>query len=310
MTLHASIIGIDVSKAMLDIFDRGAGRFQRIANTTEAICEQAKAWRATGVFVVFEATGSYDRMLRACLGEAGIPHARVNPERARHFARYAGFAAKTDRIDARMLAEMGARGGLATEPPIDPEREALRALHRRRDQLVAARKAEATRLADVACDVERDSLLAHIAWLKTEIARFDLAIHNHIAACERLRSAAARLRSIPGIGPVCAATYLALMPELGTRTAKAIAALAGLAPLNRDSGTFAGKRSIAHGRTRVRVAAYMAALAASRTKSCLGDFYRTLISAGKPPKLALIALARKITVLANALLRDATTFQN
>jgi transposase len=309
MTLHPYIIGIDVSKATLDIFDRQTGRCSRIGNNLEIICEQASIWRDADAFVVFEATGAYDMALRHCLSTSGVAHARVNPQRARHFARYAGYHAKTDRIDARMLAEMGARGGLIPEPPLDPEREALKSLHRRRDQLVAMRKAETTRLADAPSQIERESLATHITWLKEQIASFDKAIRDHIAASERLAAAAARLRSIPGCGVVSTATLLALMPELGHRNPRTIAALVGLAPINRDSGTFQGKRSIAGGRSRVRGALYMAALSASRSNTQLGRFYRSLIDANKPPKLALTALARKIVIIANSLIRDQSDFK-
>lgn len=309
MTLHPCIVGIDISKANLDIFTSSDGRSRRIANTTEAIGPMVEDWRQAGAFVVLEATGSYDTALRRCLAAASVPHARVHPDRARHFARYAGFAAKTDRIDARMLAEMGRHGGLAPEPPADPERDALRALNRRRDQLVHARKAEQTRLAEAEAGIERDSIEQHIAFLDTAITTIEQAIAAAIARSGHLSAATARLRRIPGIGPVTATILLTRMPELGQRSPKTIAALAGLAPLNRDSGRHAGQRSITGGRKRVRDALYMAAVAASRSHSQLGAFYNTLRAAGKPPKLAFVAIARKILTIANAIIRDDKPFQ-
>lgn len=308
MTLHPCFIGCDISKAHLDLFDSGTGRFARIANTQEAIQPMLEGWRHAEAFVVFEATGSYDSFLRHTLADAGIPHARVHPERARHFARYAGFAAKTDRIDARMLAEMGRYGGLRPEPPADPERDRLRALHRRRDQLVLTRKAERTRLAEARLDIERTSLEAHISFLDAAIADLDQTIAACLDASATLRAAALRLRQIPGIGPVTAATLIALLPELGQRSSKTIAALAGLAPLNHDSGRISRQRSIRAGRKRVRDALYMAAVAASRSHSQIADFYKRLRNAGKPPKLAFIATARKLLAIANAISRDNAPF--
>jgi transposase len=310
MTLHPCCVGIDISTATLDIFEGDTGRYTRIANTDDAIADMCDPWRESGATIVCEATGCYDTRLRTALDRAGIPYARVNPERARHFARYAGFSAKTDRVDARMLAEMGRRGGLAPEPPLDPQREALRALHRRRDQLVAARKADRQRAPDTINQVERDSIERHIAFLDAEIDILNRAITRHLADDPTLRRLELRLRSIPNVGPVAATTLIALMPELGTRSPKAIACLAGLAPINRDSGTHQGARSIAGGRKRVRDALYMAAVSASRSEAGFGAFYKKLRNAGKPPKLAFIAVARKILLTANAIVRDDAPYRH
>jgi transposase len=310
MTLHPCCVGIDISKAMLDIFESDTGRHARIANDDEAIAQACRPWSERGATIVYEATGCYDTRLRTALDKAGIAHIRVNPERARHFARYAGFTAKTDRIDARMLAEMGRHGGLTPEPPLDPCREALRALHRRRDQLVAHRKAERQRIADAIDDTERGSIDRHIAFLDTEVETLDRAITRQLADNADLRRIEIRLRSIPNIGPVAATTLIALMPELGSRSPKAIACLAGLAPINRDSGSHFGARSIAGGRKRVRDALYMAAVSATRSDKAFGAFYKKLRDNGKPPKLALIAVARKILTTANAVIRDDTPYRN
>ena len=295
---------------MLDIFEGDTGRHARIANDDEAIAEACRPWSERGATIVYEATGCYDTRLRTALDKAGIAHIRVNPERARHFARYAGFTAKTDRIDARMLAEMGRHGGLTPQPPLDPCRETLRALHRRRDQLVAHRKAERQRIADAIDDTERGSIDRHIAFLDTEIEVLDRALTRQLADNPNLRRIEIHLRSIPNIGPVAATTLIALMPELGSRSPKAIACLAGLAPINRDSGSHFGARSIAGGRKRVRDALYMAAVSATRSDKAFGAFYKTLRDNGKPPKLALIAVARKILTTANAVIRDDTPYRN
>ena len=221
-----------------------------------------------------------------------------------------GETNKTDRLDARMLAEMGRRGGLAPEPPADPERDALRALSRRRDQLVQCRKAEQTRLPEADPGIEQGSIEDHIAFLNAAIAAIDKAIAAALSQSDRLRAAAARLRRIPGIGPVTATVLLALMPELGLRSPKTIAALAGLAPINRDSGKHRGQRCVTGGRKRVRDALYMAAVAASRSHSQLAAFYKNLRAAGKPPKLAFVALARKLLTIANAIIRDGAAFRH
>lgn len=308
MTLHPGVIGIDISKAHLDIFDAGAGTTRRIANTAAAITAWIGELGRRDGLVVMEATGRYDAVLRHALGAAGIAHARVNPEAARHFARASGRRAKTDAIDARMLAELGQRLAPRAEPPAEPERAALAALSRRRDQLVATRKQERTRRSEEADAVIAADLDAHLAWLDQHIASLDRAIQNAVRTSAALAHEAALLRSVPGIGPVAAAVLIAQFPELGRIDHKAAAALAGLAPYNNDSGTFRGKRSVRGGRTRVRQALYMAALAAARSDTALGRFHQRLRDAGKPPKLALIALARKLLTVLNAILKQQTPF--
>jgi transposase len=300
MDIHPGVVGIDVSKARLDIFD---GSASSCANTAEAIGPLARGWAKSGVLVVYEATGVYDRALRHALDGAGARHARVNPSKARAFARAAGFLAKTDQVDARMLSLMGQVLAPREQPPADPDRERLCALHRRRDQLVLIRQQERTRLkgcedAEIASDLRR-----HLLWLDAEVKALDGRIACAIAEAPALEHARRLLASIPGIGPVTAAALLALVPELGARPGKAIAALAGLAPLNRDSGQMRGQRTIGGGRKRVRDALYMAAVSASRSRSRFAQTYRRLRDAGKPAKLAFIALARKLLTTANAILR-------
>jgi transposase len=305
MNIQANTVGIDISKDRLDIYD-GSGSV--CANTRAAIMPLAQAWARAGVLVVYEATGLYDRALRRTLDEAGARHARVNPAKARAFAKAAGFLAKTDQVDARMLSVMGQALRPREQAPADPDRERLCALHRRRDQLVLARKQERTRLKG--CDEEEiaEDLHRHLAFLDQAIKGLDGRIAALIAQAPALETARRLLVSIPGIGPVSAAALLALLPELGARPGKAIAALAGLAPLNRDSGQMRGQRAIGGGRKRVRDALYMAAVSASRSNSRFAETYRRLREAGKPPKLAFIALARKLITTANAILRDQQPF--
>ncbi|MFO1125368.1 MAG: IS110 family transposase [Methylocystis sp.] len=307
MSISPVCVGIDVSKAHLDIFDPLEGS-SRIDNTTSAVTAFAATQLVRGRFVVFEATGGYDRALRRGLEAAGVPHARVNPEQARDFARALGRRAKTDAVDARLLADFGRALAPKPRPPSDLSRENLAMRHKRRDQLVAMRQQEVVRRNECEDAATADSLTRHLAWLDKEIEAIEDGIRAAIAADQSLREAERRLRSVPGVGPVAAATMLALMPELGQRSPKAIAALVGLAPFNNDSGKRHGQRMIRGGRARVRRALYMAALSAANSKTRLGDFARKLRAAGKPPKLVLIALARKIIVILNAICRDNASF--
>jgi transposase len=309
MIIHPGFIGIDVSKANLDVFDARIGQQQRFANAAVAIAELLEPWKGTDVFVLFEATGHYDTALRGALVEAKIPFTRVNPARARDFARAAGFLAKTDAIDAKMLAAMAQCLRPTPCQPADLDRERLARLQKRRDQLVAMRQQERTRAHDCACPDTSADIARHLAWLDSDIDALQTRIKALIAACPRLDTACQLMRTVPGVGPVTAATLLALVPELGARSPKTIAALAGLAPFNVDSGKFRGMRRIGGGRKRVRDALYMAAVAASRSKSRFAAFYQTLRQAGKPPKLAFIALARKILTTLNAILRDQIAFK-
>lgn len=307
MTISPVCVGIDVSKTHLDIFDPRDG-YRRIDNADAALAAFAKTQRERKSFIVFEATGNYDLPLRRALEGAMVPHARVNPQQARDFARATGRRAKTDAIDARMLAELGRALGPKPSPQSDLARERLALKHKRRDQLVAMRQQEAVRHSECGDEETASHIARHLAWLCAEIDALDAAIREAIDAEPTLRKAERRLRSVPGVGPVAAATLLALMPELGTLSPKAVAALAGLAPFNNDSGARRGQRAIKGGRARVRKALYMAALTAARTKSRLGDFARNLRAKGKPPKLVLIALARKILVILNALCREKQSF--
>lgn len=308
MTIAPSWIGIDVSKAWLDIADPALGISARVVNRPAPVADFAAALAGRDVIVVFEATGAYDTCLRHALAEAGVAGVRVNPQRARDFARATGRLAKTDAIDAAMLARMGQALGLAADPPPDRTIEKLNLLNKRRDQLVAMRQQEKARLADAAEAWILADLEAHLAWLDQAVATVEAAIRDLVKGSETLMEKEALLRSMPGIGPVAAAILTGLVPELGSRPAGQIAMLAGLAPVNHDSGTMRGQRSIKGGRRRVREALYMAAVATLRTRSPLKSFYDRLRAAGKPAKVALIALARKILVILNAMLRSRAPF--
>ena len=303
MIIPLRYVGIDVSKKYLDIFDEADGVPRRIANATQAITQQVARWRCDAL-VVFEATGTYDLELREALGQAGVRFARINPARARDFARASGQLAKTDPIDARMLAAFGRVMQPALEQAANPTRNALAKLAKRRDQLVLMRAQEKNRRseADDRAMAERISRLIEV--LDGEVAEIEADIKALTKAEPEIADDARLMRSVPGVGPVACMQLIAKMPELGHVGAKQIAALAGLAPFNVDSGAFRGKRKIAGGRKRVRDALYMAALNAVRRADPFKAFYARLRQAGKPAKLALIAVARKLLTVLNAMMRD------
>lgn len=307
MILPHNYTGCDISKAMLDLFDPRTSRYWRVRNEREAI-DAFVATLDPDSFVVMEATGWHDRALRGALSKAGIRYARLNPRQARRFAEARGRLAKTDRIDARLLAEMGAMFRPDADELPSPQREKLAALARRRDQLVDMRALERRHLADafdtdVIVDIE-----ATIAVLDIRITTLEAQIADALAEIEGLETDARRLQSAPGVGPVTALTLIVNMPELGRRSPKIIASLAGLAPVNDDSGQRRGQRSIRGGRPRVRMALYMAALAAIRGQTRLANFYTAIAKRSGSKKLAIIAVARKLLTILNAMMRDKTNF--
>ena len=281
----------------------------RIDNTASALASLIEGWAQRDGFVLFEATGHYDLVLRQALAAAGVRFARVNPSRARDFARAAGFLAKTDAVDARMLAVMAQS---LRPPPQDDrheERERLALLNKRRDQLVATRQQERTRRRECSDPVLLDSIADHIAWLDAAIEDLNAKIAAVIAIAPDLDRDRRLLALLPGDPPVTATVLLALLPELGRRPPRQLSALAGLAPFNNDSGTRRGQRSIRGGRKRVRDALYVAAFSAARHDPRFIAFYKRLIDAGKPAKLATIAVARKLLTVLNAIIRDQQPFR-
>ena len=303
MTLPHTTIGIDVSGRRLDAHDHPAGRARGFANDTAGIAALVAWVGEREAFVVLEATAPWDQPLIRALESAGLAFHRANPKRARDFARAAGLLAKTDAVDAGMLALYGASLNLAATAPVAPERLELQGLNARRDQLVEMRKAERIRLKGVADPVLIDSLQAVTAMLDDQIRGLDRRIADGIAQAPGLARAAAVLRSAAGVGPVCTTVLLACLPELGRVDRRAVAALAGLAPIARDSGLMRGKRHVQGGRKRVRDALYMAALTAVRTGRWK-QHYDHLRALGKAPKAAIVAVARKLLVTLNAAIRD------
>lgn len=309
MTLPPITLGIDVSGAHLDACLHPQGRSRRFPNRQEGISALIAWAREQEAFVVLEATAPWDQPLIRALEAAGSPFHRANPKRARDFARSMGLLAKTDAVDARMLALYGARLPLRPTEPVAPERLELQGLNARRDQLVLMRKAERTRLKGTTDPVLIDSLKAVLAMLDEQVRTLERRIAECLAQCAALARDAAILRAAAGVGPVCAAVLLAAMPELGRVDRRAVAALAGLAPVARDSGLLRGKRHVQGGRKRVRDALYMAALAAIRVGRWK-QAYDRLRNLGKPPKAAIIAVARKLLVALNAAIRDQTPVCN
>jgi transposase len=302
-----SQIGTDIAKDWLDHYDATTRQAQRITNDEANITLFVNALPPHSS-VTFEATAPYDTVLRRCLSAARVTAFRVNPGQARDFAKSRRFLAKSDQIDARVLALMAQDIPLTPEPPFDEDRERLAAMHRRRDQLVSVRAVERGRIADAPDAFERNSLARHIAWLDAEIAALDADIK---AALKRPAFAptVALLRSAQGVGEVTAATLIALLPELGKRSAKTIAALAGLAPFNCDSGKFRGQRRIQGGRRRVRQALYMAAITAIRWVPRFKAAYLAIKQRSGHAKVGIIAVARKLLIALNSMLKTGQPFR-
>lgn len=301
--LAQAVAGIDVSKTSLDVCIVD-GNTQWTKTTTDlAWLRRALQDRSVRLAVV-EPTGGYERRVVDALQAAGIPVALVNPRRIREFARASGRLAKTDRVDACVLADYAARMAPVPRPPKPEAARRLCALVRRRRQVVEMRKAERTRRqqtpeSDLAQDIDRA-----IAFMTGQIQSLEKRIADYIAANRELARNDALLRSMPGIGPVAAASLLAELPELGHLSRRKIAALVGLAPFSRDSGNFRGRRAIWGGRADLRQALHMGVIAAIRRDNPIANAYRTLRDNGKPHKVATVAILRKMIVQLNAIIRD------
>jgi transposase len=306
MTIRQDVIGVDVSKGWIDCHRLATGRAWRIGMEPRELRRFAAG--AGGALVVFEASGGYERQLMAALDAAGVAYARVNPRQAREFARASGRLAKTDRVDAAVLAEMGGALALRPTPPADPAEARLAELVARRDDLVGMRRGETQRLGQAHDPFLRRQIAALLRVLHAQIKRLEAAIAAHLEARPALAARAERLQGVPGIGPVLAAGLVARLPELGRLDRRAIASLAGLAPHACDSGIMRGRRRIWGGRAEVRRILYLAAFIASRYDPRLKAFRARLQNAGKPFKLAITACARKLITILNAMLRDGTAY--
>lgn len=300
------VVGIDVSKARLDTALGAEGEVVGFSNDAAGISqllERLKALRPS--LVVMEASGGYETAAATAIATAGWRLAVVNPRQVRDFARATGRLAKSDQIDAAVLSAFGK----AIEPQVtrlpDEDARALQALLLRRQQLVAMRAQEHQRL-EHAQAVMRKNIKKHIHWLDQEIDKLDVDLTTGLRKSPVWRAKDELLRSLKGIGRITSGTLLVALPELGRLDRRSIAALVGLAPFNRDSGTMRGRRSICGGRARIRTLLYMAATAAVRSNPVIRAFYQRLKSRGKPHKVAIVACMRKMLTILNAMVREST----
>jgi transposase len=294
--------GIDVSKQSLDAHIRPSGTRLRVKYTPAGLRRLVKTLLEEGVkLVAMEATGKMEERAWEAMAEAGVQVSVVNPARIRHFARACGYAAKTDPIDA----------GVRPRPsePKSEEARAYAALVDRRRELVRMASAEKTRLHSVRVQAVSKRIKAHLRWLERELESVERELALRVSEDPEASAMVELLDSAPGVGEVTAMSLVGDLPELGKVSNKEIASLAGLAPFNRDSGTMRGKRTTIGGRSAAKSALYMAALSATRTHNELAQFYRRLIQAGKPKKVALTAVARKLLVMLNAIARRGTPWQ-
>ncbi len=299
-------VGIDVAKAELVVALGAEGEMFAVPNDDDGI--RAIKDRLLGLsldFVAMEATGGYETTLAAALAAAGLPVVIVNPRQVRDFAKATGRLAKTDTIDARSIALFAERVRPALRELPDEALRTLNALLTRRRQLIEMLVAERNRLDHASPSVEK-SLKQHIRWLEKRLADVDSDLDQTIQQSPAWKAKEDLLRSVPGIGPIVSRTLLADLPELGSLNRKQIAALVGVAPLAKDSGTLRGKRMVWGGRAPVRAALFMGALIAARHNPVIRDFYKRLVATGKPKKVALVACMRKLLTILNAMVRTNT----
>ena len=302
-------VGIDVAKAQWDIALRPSGERWAVPNDASGVAllvDRVQTLKPT--LIVLEATGGLERAVTSAFATAGLPVVVVNPRQVRDFARATGQLAKTDALDARALAHFADVIRPTPRPLPDAQTQELRALLGRRQPLIGMRTAEQNRLAGTN-ECLTKNITAHITWLNADIATLDDDLEALLRASPLWREHDELLQSAKGIGPVSAQTLLLELPELGTLTRQEIAALVGVAPLNCDSGTMRGKRTIWGGRAHVRTVLYMSTLVATRFNPQIKAFYQRLLAAGKVKKVALTACMRKFLTILNAMLKHRTPWQ-
>ena len=303
-------VGIDVSKEYLGVAVRPSGEEWRAAYDEEGLDALAGKLGGMGAtLAVMEAAGGIERRAAAALAAAGIPVAVVNPRQAHDFAKATGRLAKTDTLDARALAHFGEALEPEARPLPDAKAAELGELLARRRQLVGMLTAEKNRLHPAADPGVRADIAAHAEWLGGRLSGIEEELGRAIRDSPIWREDDGLLRSVPGVGGVLSVTLLADLPELGALDAEEIAALAGVAPLNRDSGKLRGRRGIRGGRARLRAAPYMGALTAARHNPAIREFYLRLLAAGKPKKVALTACMRKLLTILNSMLKHRTPWR-
>ena len=301
-------VGIDVSKSFVDVSVYPKGNTWRVEHSsadTTALAEELAELKPA--VVVVEATGGLEMSLTATLSVAGLPVVVVNPKRVRDFARATGRLAKTDKLDAQVLAQFGAMVRPQVRPLPDAARLELRALVARRQQLLEMMTAEKSRLRRTTPGV-RHRIEVNVRWLREQLKKLDRDLGDFLKSGPLWQEDARILRSVSGIGPIVSATLIARLPELGSVNSKQAASLLGVAPLNRDSATFRGKRTVWGGRGDLRTALYMATLVATRYNPVIRAFYQRLCAAGKPKKVALIACMRKLLVILNSMIKHGQTW--
>ena len=303
-------VGIDVCKATLDIAVRPTDEIWTVHNDDRGITQVTTYLRAMKpALVVMEATGGLELPVATALAAAGLPVAVVNPRQVRDFAKATGRLAKTDTLDARVLAHFAQAVRPEPRPLPDEQLRQLSAFVTRRRQIVKMITAESNRLGSARSKPIRDRIKAHIAWLEQDLRDADDDLRGSIRQTPIWRDNDQILRSVPGVGPVLSLTLLAELPELGYLGRKQISALVGVAPLNRDSGVFRGRRAIWGGRAQIRPVLYMAALSASRSNPVIREFYQRLLAAGKVKKVALTACMHKLLIILNAMTKNRTLWQ-
>ncbi len=308
-SMIAQSVGVDICKDTLDVHLHPAGAARRFANTRTGRCKLI-AWLAefTIARIVFEPTGPYHHAFERQLAEAGLPLAKINPRQARRFAEAVGRHAKTDAVDAAMLARLAALLEPPTRPLVSATVDEMKELHVARRALVKDQVAALNRDQTHRSALLKRQAAQRLAQVERQIAAIDAALQTLLAADPALKARFDILVSIPGLGETTALIMLVEMPELGALEHRCAASLAGLAPIARDSGQHHGKRFIRGGRAHLRQALYMPALVAVRLNPDLKAKYDALRSAGKPAKVALTAIMRKLVILANALIRDGRTW--
>ncbi len=302
-------VGVDVSKDSLDVAIGAQKDIITFTNDQKGVDALVKKLRRIDAqLIVFESTGGYELLAASCLTEAGLAVVIVNPRQVRNFAKATGILAKTDAIDARVIAHFAE----AVKPEVrqlkDRQTSELTALVTRRRQIIEMIVAEKNRIR-LANKRNKKDIEAHIRWLKKRLDKIETDIGKMIQSSPIWRCKDDILQSVPGIGPVTSARLICDLPELGVLSSKKIAMLVGLAPLNCDSGKYKGRRRIWGGRAAVRSGLYMATMAAIRCNPAIKEFYRRLIAAGKCHKVAATACMRKLLVIVNAMLRDQTLWQ-
>lgn len=306
MSTSSVYVGVDVSKAQLDIAVRPRAESWSLPHDLRGITTLVTRLQALQpTLIVLEATGGLEVPLVGALAEGALPVVVVNPRQVRDFAKATGRLAKTDALDAGILAHFAERVRPTPRPLPDAMSRELAALLARRRQLVEMLTAEHNRLSGAVRSVRR-GIRSHVQWLERQIRETDADLARRIRQSPLWREKDDLLRSVPGVGPVLSTTLLANLPELGDLDRKPIAALVGVAPLNRDSGTLRGKRTVWGGRAPVRATLYMAALVATRCNPVIRAFYHRLLAAGKAKKVALTACMRKLLTILNAMLKHRT----